>query len=234
VKIGVTLPQFSDDAEAALVVARHAESVGIDGVFVFDHLWAIGQPTRPALHGPSLLAAVAAETTRVSVGTLVARVGLVSEDVMVSGFATLDAIAGGRLIAGVGTGDRLSEPENRAYGVAYELPAVRRAAVSRVCRRLRSLGIATWVGGLAPATRAIGRADADAVNLWGVSASEVTQEALQGPVTWGGQVDLAVTDVAELLAELDRAGAGWAVVAPVGVDWAQAVETLGTAREHPG
>ena len=45
-RIGVTLPSFRDDA-SAVDAARQAERLGLDGVFVFDHLWPIGQP-RPA------------------------------------------------------------------------------------------------------------------------------------------------------------------------------------------
>lgn len=231
-KIGITLPQFRHDAVAALDVARRAEAAGLDGVFVFDHLWPIGQPDRPALHGASLAAALAAETERISVGTLVARVGLVSEGRMVDSLATLAAVAGGRLIAGLGTGDHMSEPENRAYGVAFDPPPARRAALARVARALRALEITTWVGGLSMPTRAIGRSEADAVNLWGVPPAEVAAEARHGEVTWGGQVDMG-GDVAGLLAELAAAGATWAVVAPVGDGWSEAVETLGGVREAP-
>ena len=72
-RVGVTLPQFRHDAEAAIAVARRAEAVGIDGVFVFDHLWPLGQRMRPALHSLTLLGALAAETETVSMGPLVAR-----------------------------------------------------------------------------------------------------------------------------------------------------------------
>ena len=47
-KVGLTLPQFGEDPEACIEVARQAEAAGLDGVFVFDHLWAIGRPDRPA------------------------------------------------------------------------------------------------------------------------------------------------------------------------------------------
>ena len=48
VRIGVTLPSFREDA-SAVDAAILAERLGLDGVFVFDHLWPIGQPDRPAL-----------------------------------------------------------------------------------------------------------------------------------------------------------------------------------------
>lgn len=235
-KIGITLPQFRDDAEPALEAAVLAESAGLDGVFVFDHLWPIGRPDRPALHGPTLLGAIAAATSKVAVGTLVARVGLVPDPVLVHQFATVRRIVGPRLIAGLGIGDHLSRPENEAYGVPLRSVAERRAQLASVCRSLRGLGVTVWVGGRAPATRAIGRTEAGAVNLWQVPAGEVAAEVSRGDaeVTWGGQVDLSPgsdsgSGLTTLLSELAGAGAAWAVVAPVGVSWPAAIEALGAA-----
>jgi len=230
VLVGITLPQFRPDPDQALAVAAQAEAAGLDGVFVFDHLWPIGQPGRPALHGPSLLAALATETDRLAVGTLVARVGLVPDEVLVRTFATLAAIAGARLVAGLGVGDRLSRAENAAYGVPFPPAAARRAALTAVCRQLRRVGITTWVGGLSAGTRAVGRAEADAVNLWGVDHARIAGEPAGVPVTWGGQVDLATTDVGAHLRGLAAAGATWAVVAPLGAPWPEAVQMLGSAR----
>lgn len=229
-KVGITLPQFQDDAELALEVARLAEAAGLDGVFVFDHLWPIGRPDRPALHGPTLLAALAAETGRVAVGTLVARVGLVPDAVLVHQFATVQRIAGDRLVAGLGIGDQLSRPENEAYGVPFAPVEERRAALTRVCRSLRGIGVTTWIGGKSKVTTAIAQMEADAVNRWQSRAEEVAGEVARGTeVTWGGQIDLAggeETDVARLLRELARAGASWAVLAPVTGDWQAALRTI--------
>ncbi|MEO7442018.1 MAG: hypothetical protein ABIW46_00630, partial [Acidimicrobiales bacterium] len=144
---------------------------------------------------------------------------------------TVAAMAGDRLIAGVGIGDRISRAENLAYGVPFAPAAVRRAALAEVCRRLRRRGIVTWVGGLSAGTRAIARAGADAVNLWGVDAGRLLAEPAGVPVTWGGQVDMATTDVGAKLAGLAAAGATWAVVAPRGVPWDRAVEILDSARQ---
>ena len=234
-KVGITLPQFEEDVEACLAVARRAEAARLDGVFAFDHLWPIRRPDRPALHGTSLLAALAVETEAVAVGTLVARVGLLPGEVLARTFATLQGMAGPRLVAGLGIGDALSRDENRAYGVPFRPAAERRAALAACCRRLRAMGIVTWVGGLSSATRAVGRADADGLNLWGVEPEAVAAEAtsLGGTgveVTWGGRVDLAGDrDLPDLLASLSRAGAAWAVVAPVGAPWDAAVEVVAGA-----
>jgi alkanesulfonate monooxygenase SsuD/methylene tetrahydromethanopterin reductase-like flavin-dependent oxidoreductase (luciferase family) len=236
VKVGLTLPQFGGDPEACMEVARQAEAAEMDGVFVFDHLWAIGRPDRPSLHGPSLLAALAAETERLRVGTLVARIGLVPDEVLVAAFATLAAMAGGRLVAAVGVGDRLSEDENRAFGVPFPSVAERWSSLAEVCRRVRAMGVETWVGGLSPGTRAVGRAEADALNFWDVAPAQVAAELARNDavaVTWGGRVDLAGGDeiLYSVLRALADAGASWAVVAPIGVPWPAGVEAVARARE---
>ena len=59
--LAVTLPQFNADPGPALEACRDAHRVGFGGAFVFDHLWPLGAPTRPALECWTLLAAVAAE-----------------------------------------------------------------------------------------------------------------------------------------------------------------------------
>jgi alkanesulfonate monooxygenase SsuD/methylene tetrahydromethanopterin reductase-like flavin-dependent oxidoreductase (luciferase family) len=234
VKVGITLPQFQADPEACIEVAQLAERAGLDGVFVFDHLWPIGRPDRPAIHGLSLLAALAAETERVSLGMLVARVGVLPDAVLVNVFATLQRMAGDRLIAGLGLGDRLSAEENRAYGVDFLPVAERKEAVARCCQGLRGLGITTWVGGLGEGTRALGRAEADVVNLWGVAPEAVAEEVARPDsveVTWGGQLDLSAHDPEPLLARLAGAGASWSIVAPLRSEWATAVQTIAGAAE---
>ena len=74
-KLGITLPSFVDDPAVPIGVARAAEAAGLDGVFVFDHLFRRSRDgsRRPALEGPTLLAAVAAATERIHVGVLVVR-----------------------------------------------------------------------------------------------------------------------------------------------------------------
>lgn len=238
-RIGITLPQFQDDPERCVEVARRAEAAGIDGVFVFDHLWPIGRPDRPALHGMSLLAALATETRRLVLGTMVARVSLLPDDVLVNAFSTVRAVAGDRVTAGMGTGDRLSEEENRAYGVAFPPAAERRGSLANCCGHLRALGVETWVGGLSPATRALGRAQADALNLWAVDPREIAEEVVRSapvPVTWGGRVDLGEEAVLlPLLRSLAEAGAAWAVVAPINAEWPAAIDAIAeTGRSLAG
>ncbi|HEV7888108.1 MAG TPA: LLM class flavin-dependent oxidoreductase [Acidimicrobiales bacterium] len=225
-KVGMTLPQFRDDPEPALAVALDAEAAGLDGVFVFDHLWSIAQPARPALHWQALLGALAGSTERIALGTLVARVGLVPDPVLVNALGSVHRMIGDRLIAGIGAGDRLSQAENEAYGVPFPPAAERLAAVGRVADGLRERGITTWVGGRSPGARDTAIAHADALNLWDAPVEEVAAERAVA-VTWGGLVH-PEDDLAVLLAGLAGAGAEWAVLAPVGFQWHEAVTVIGS------
>lgn len=221
-RVGITLPQFRDDAEPALATARAAEAVGLDGVFVFDHLWPLGQPDRPALHSLVLLGALAAETERLTLGPLVARVGLLPNAVLVHALATVHRMIGPRLLVTLGTGDEGNRPENEAYGVAYPPVAERVAAMVDCVRRLRAEGVPTWVGGRSRAVRRVA-SEADGWNRWGTDvgtfAGEVAElrevaaaargqspEGMPAPdVSWGGQVLVARTE-AEAAEKLSRFG----------------------------
>lgn len=220
-RVGITLPQFRDDAEPALAAARQAEAAGLDGVFVFDHFWPLRQPERPALYSTVLLGALAAETDRVTLGPLVARVAVLPNAVLVHALSTLHRMIGPRLLVTLGTGDEANRDENEAYGVGFPPAPERVAAMVDCCRRLRAEGVPTWVGGR---SRAVRRAasEADGWNRWGADAATFSAEvaslreavaAARGPaaggapvaVGWGGQVLVGRT-LAEAAEKLARHG----------------------------
>lgn len=213
-KIGITLPQFRDEADTALAAAVRAEKLGIDGVFVFDHLWPIGQPGRPAISSGPLLGALAASTSTIQIGTLVARIGLLPDDVLIDVLCGVDALSGGRLVAGIGTGDKLSREENEAYGIPFELADIRRQRLESVATAVSEAGIPVWVGGGRPEMVALARTSGAAVNVWQVGAEKVAPLVDQGiEVTWGGPVGDTVRDARAALTAIAAAGATWAVCA---------------------
>ncbi|HEX3567877.1 MAG TPA: LLM class flavin-dependent oxidoreductase [Acidimicrobiales bacterium] len=224
-KVGVTLPQFVDDPSVALTAAVRAEQLGLDGLFCFDHLWPIGQPGRPAISMPPLLGAVAAATSTIHVGTLVARIGLVPDAVLIDTFASLEQISGGRLIAGVGTGDSLSRQENDAYGVPFDSAEERRTSLAMVARAVRARGIPVWVGGGRPSTTDLAVEVGAAVNLWEESAVSVSELCGAGfEVTWGGPLRGDASAMAEQLRLLADAGVTWVVAA-----WPESIESVAEA-----
>jgi alkanesulfonate monooxygenase SsuD/methylene tetrahydromethanopterin reductase-like flavin-dependent oxidoreductase (luciferase family) len=227
VKVGITLPQFEDSAGPALAAAREAERLGIDGVFCFDHLWPIGKPGRPVISSVPLLGAVAASTSTVILGTLVARVGLLPDGMLMATLASLAAMSEGRFIAGVGTGDSQSRTENDAYGIRYGPADERRYRLGVVASAVQSLGIPVWVGGGAPKTIEVAASIGAAVNLWEGDPARVRALTAAGmEVTWGGPLETSPTQAASQLVDVAEAGATWAVCA-----WPQSLDAVAVAAE---
>jgi hypothetical protein len=212
VKIGVMLPTFETSVEPAVAAAKAAEDAGFDGVFAYDHLWPMGHPALPSLSLFPVLAASLAATTSISVGSLVARIGLEPDDVLEASFLTLAALAPGRVIAGLGTGDEKSEQEGLAFGLARVAAKPRRASLAGVAARLSASGLDVWIGGGGEATNAIAAGLRCRLNLWAAPVERVSALASGVDVTWGGQLPRGPSLAASKLVDLARAGASWAVV----------------------
>lgn len=211
-RIGITLPTFSPDALGVIEAARSAEKLGLHGVFVFDHLWPMGDPSRPSMSVYPTVAAVLASTANISVGTLVSRIGLLPDEVVLASLLGLHHIASGRLIAGIGTGDRASADENDKLGLPYEGSAVRRAGLRRVAIQLQDAGVQTWVGGGAPDTNELARETGATLNLWAPTPETLRSEVeLGGAVSWAGPVPKDRGTATETLSAVADAGASWAV-----------------------
>ncbi len=229
IRTGVVLPTFRDTPRDAFAAAEAAIAAGVDGVFCYDHIWPLGQPERPALAPFPLLGALATllgPARRAGegpfLGTLVARVGLVPNAVLAAQFTALERLAPGRVIAGLGTGDRLSREENRAYGIPFPPAAVRRAELVELARELVGAGLTVWVAG-GPAGRVEeARAAGAALTMWDAAPALVAERG-GGPdgleVTWAGPPPAASSALGETVTSLARAGASWAVFGwPVNVE----------------
>ncbi len=228
IRTGVVLPTFRETPNDAMDAAARAFAAGVDGVFCYDHLWPMGQPERPALAPFPVLAALAASTTAAPTpgggpyfGTLVARIGLVPSEVLLSQFIALDALAPGRVVAALGTGDRLSEAENRAYGIPYPSAGERREAMVALATELLARGIAVWVAG-GPSARIVeAQRSGAALNLWDADPALVAARANGEPkleVTWAGPPP-GDADLAQTVRAVAQAGATWAIFGwPLDVD----------------
>lgn len=111
---GVTLPQikrsWSECREAAIAFDR----LGYDSAWVCDHVYGVPNPQFPILEAWSLLAAVAAVTDQLELGTLVTPPHFRNPAMLAKQVATIDNIANGRVIMGLGAG--WFQPEFEAYG----------------------------------------------------------------------------------------------------------------------
>ncbi len=220
-RTGVVLPTFRDTPDDAFAAAEEAVAGGVDGVFCYDHIWPMGQPHRPALAPFPILGALA---TRLAprggggqgpiLGTLVARVGLVPNAVLAAQYTALERLAPGRVIAGLGTGDRLSAGENRAYGVPFSSAAERRAELVGLAGALVKAGLTVWVAGGAAGRTEEARAVGAALTVWDADAALVAQRT-SGPdpieVTWAGPPPTALPSLRATIEALQGAGASWAV-----------------------
>ncbi len=165
-KFGIILPNFTDDPAEAVREARKAEEVGLDGVFSYDHLFPMRQPERPSLSAFPLLGAVAQATTRVKVGTLVARIGVLPDAELVAEMKGLEEVAPGRVIAGLGIGDHLSRPESEAYGLPLFPIDDRYASLSWCAEHLKQAGIEVWLGGASERMREMAAEREMTLNVW--------------------------------------------------------------------
>ncbi len=208
-KLGVLLPTFRVGANDADAAARRAFESGLDGVFAYDHLWPMGTPERPALAPFGVLAMVGTRYDLI-VGTLVARVGLVSTEHLVEEFRTLDHFVPGRVVAALGTGDKLSVAENAAYGLPLYAPDERRAMLEATWRALHDT-MPVWFGAGATATNDLARSLGATLNLWDVAPDHVARESTRGPSNWAGP---APENLAPHLDALEAAGATWAIFGP--------------------
>jgi F420-dependent oxidoreductase-like protein len=120
-----TEPQQGASYEQLLAVARAAQDGGFDGFFRSDHFLAMGDT--PGLPGPTdswvTLAALARETSRIRLGTLVTSATFRLPGVLAVQVAQVDAMSGGRVELGLGAG--WFDDEHAAYGIPFPEPAER-------------------------------------------------------------------------------------------------------------
>lgn len=113
-----TEPHLGASYHDLLRVAERTEECGFDGFFRSDHYLTTAGDGRP---GPTdawlTLAALAVQTSRVRLGTLVTSATFRLPGPLAIGVAQVDAMSGGRVELGLGTG--WFEAEHRAYGIPF-------------------------------------------------------------------------------------------------------------------
>jgi len=147
-RVGIQLPEVERrvDWPELFAMARAAEDVGFDSLWLGDHL--LYDLPGGAVRGPwevwTSLAALAAVTTRVELGPLVASTAFHAPAMLAKQAATVDAISGGRLILGLGAG--WNEREFRAFGFPYDHRISRFEEAFTIVRRLLREGRVDFAG----------------------------------------------------------------------------------------
>jgi probable F420-dependent oxidoreductase len=212
-RIGYLLPtresimEGRPEAEPLLKLAERAEQLGYDSVWVGDSLLA-----RPRHEPITLLAAVAARTKRVKLGTAVLLPALRNPVLLAHQVATLDQVSAGRIILGVGIASDVPNirAEFRSAGVPFEKRVGTMMEGLNLCKALWSGKPVDWDG------------------RWHVEKGVLgpTPHQPGGPPIWGG---------GSAPAALERAAKyfdGWFPNGPDAKGWgAQWRQVQGIARE---
>ncbi len=131
-KVGVIVPQgwtgeyagldVQTAWERTVEVARAADTLGFESIWLFDHFHTTPDPTDElTFESFTSLAALAALTNRVRLGHIVICTAFRNPALTAKMISTLDTISGGRMELGIGAGWKREEWE--AYG--YEFPETR-------------------------------------------------------------------------------------------------------------
>jgi alkanesulfonate monooxygenase SsuD/methylene tetrahydromethanopterin reductase-like flavin-dependent oxidoreductase (luciferase family) len=138
VRVGIQLPEVEREVRWTeyLAMARAAEEVGFDSIWLGDHLLYRDEGGRE--RGPwdawTLLAALAASTERVQLGPLVACTAFHPPGLIARMAAALAEVSGGRFVLGLGAG--WNEDEFRAYGIPFDHRVSRFEEAFTIIRRL--------------------------------------------------------------------------------------------------
>ena len=110
--------------EQWLALAGACEEHGLEALFRSDHYESVmGMRERGSLDAWATLAALAARTSRIRLGTLVSPATFRHPSVLAKSVATVDHVSGGRVELGLGAG--WHEGEHRAYGFEFPPTPVR-------------------------------------------------------------------------------------------------------------
>ena len=172
----MALPQYDWEGEvpwsATVETAQKAEELGFDSVWLADHLFLdparYGKPPGRVFGFDPIvaLAAVARATERVTVGTLVLCAQMRPPAVLAKMLATLDDLAPGRVIAGIGAG--WFEPEFAEAGIPFERPGRRVEQLEDAVRTVKATtGAEVWVAGKGDKVMEVAARHADGFNHQG-------------------------------------------------------------------
>ena len=111
-------PQQGMSYEDQLAAARLAEAGGFDAFFRSDHFASFpGEAGQPTTDAWSVLAGLARETVRITLGALVSPVTFRHPGVFAKVVSTVDEMSGGRVEVGCGAG--WNDDEHRQLGLAF-------------------------------------------------------------------------------------------------------------------
>ncbi|MBX3071507.1 MAG: LLM class flavin-dependent oxidoreductase [Thermomicrobiales bacterium] len=152
-KIGIMLPESEREMAGAtagwtdfLAMTRKTEELGFDSVWFCDHLLmnVPGHEPQGAWDCWTMLAALAAQTSRIELGPFVTATAYRNPALIAKMAETIDEISGGRFILGIGSG--WAEPEYKAFGFPFDHRASRFEEALQIITALVRTGESTFDG----------------------------------------------------------------------------------------
>jgi alkanesulfonate monooxygenase SsuD/methylene tetrahydromethanopterin reductase-like flavin-dependent oxidoreductase (luciferase family) len=137
IPVGLNPTAIGVEARWWLEAAHRAEEAGFETVWIWDHFISRGDLTDPLLECWTMLAAAAATTERIGVGSFVANNVNRHPAVLANIVGTLAALAPGRVELGIGIGGHPAEHE--AYGMDFPPARERAARLEEAIAVLRAL-----------------------------------------------------------------------------------------------
>ncbi len=116
---------------------RDADDLGFHGLWDYDHFYGMRDPATPTYDGWSMLAAMAAVTSRVRIGCMVTGVTYRHPAILAKMAVSVDHISGGRLEFGIGAAGH--EGEHQGYGIPFPRAGTRIDMLDEACQAIRRL-----------------------------------------------------------------------------------------------
>lgn len=140
-RIGVAIGSIGATPRWWLESARRLDSAGYPSVWSWDHFVGLGDHTVPDVEQWTILAATAASTERIGLGTFVTNVMNRHPALLARMAGTVQELSGGRVTLGIGIGG--GKREHEAYGMDFPGTAERVRRLEEAVAVLRAL----WTGG---------------------------------------------------------------------------------------
>lgn len=184
----MALPQYDYSApdgrrlewDEVLGTATEAERLGFDSVWLADHLFLsvekYGAPPGEYFGYDPIVAlgALARATQTIALGTLVLCAQLRPARLLAKHLDTLERLAPGRLIAGIGAG--WYEPEYEAAGIPFERPGTRLRQLAdtvEVVKEVTAERVPVWIGGRGDRLLGVVAGHADGWNtVWALTTDD--------------------------------------------------------------
>jgi alkanesulfonate monooxygenase SsuD/methylene tetrahydromethanopterin reductase-like flavin-dependent oxidoreductase (luciferase family) len=216
--VGIMMPTSNHDASGKvprfadlLAIAQRAEALGFDSLWVPDH-FVYRYPDDERVYGVweawTLLAALAARTTKISLCVFVTGLVFRNPGVVAKMAESLDEISQGRFILGLGAGSR--QPDFDFLGMPFDHRASRSEEAIEIIASLLRTGYADYQGRFSQANDAYNLPRGPLAETGGVPILIGTRGPRMLGLTarfadaWNGDWHASAETVKPLLSEIDR------------------------------